>query len=536
MAWAGRPSARHAQALKLDARAPGAPLDHFWSRVVGAGRANEALRATWQEALRIAVDQAGFRYVRFHGIFHDDMFVYREEPDGTPVYSFQYIDDVFDRLLAQGVRPFVELGFSPSAMATVKDTIFWWKAHGSPPKDLDKWNGLVSAFARHCIQRYGIDEVRQWYFEVWNEPNLSKPFFRDGTQQQYFELYRATALTLKRIDPRLRVGGPATSNFTIDQNALARLRQSGKPFDPLSVPWQPVWVQDFLDYCQQHQLPVDFVSTHPYPTDFALEQVGELATQQLRRSADATRDDLRTIRALVDRSAYPHAEIQLTEWSTSTAILDHSHDSLAAAAAILRSNLDSIGLVDSLSYWVFTDLFEEYRKQDSIFHGGFGLINYQQIVKPAFHAYRFMQLLGDEVLGREEGAIVTRHSQNGAITALFYNYPPEMRVALPISRTLAAADAVDASGSSRVFSLQLEGLPPGAVFELETLDRQHGNAVFAWQQMGMPEPPTREQTAVLRQAAWATAKDTRVADADGRLDWKGTLPAWSVVCMRQSNQ
>jgi len=151
--------------LQADAHAAGTPLKHFWSNTVGAGRANEGLRASWLEQLKVAADEAGFRYVRFHGLFHDDMFVYREI-DGKPVYNFQYIDDLFDRMLALNVRPFVELSFSPSDMATTKDTAFWWHANGSPPKDYGKWAELVSRFAQHCIDRYGIGEVRSWYFEV----------------------------------------------------------------------------------------------------------------------------------------------------------------------------------------------------------------------------------------------------------------------------------------------------------------------------------------------------------------------------------
>jgi xylan 1,4-beta-xylosidase len=380
--------------IDAQAQAPGRSLVHFWSKVVGAGRANEGLRATWQEELATAHNYDGFQYVRFHGIFHDDMFVYREDDQGHPIYNFQYIDDLYDRMLAKGVRPFVELSFSPSPLATVKDTTFWWQANGSPPNDYNKWAGLVRALVEHCIARYGIDEVRRWYFEVWNEPNLTKPFFR-GTQQQYFDLYKITAKTIKSIDPQLRVGGPATSNFHIDRDLLRKADASGKPFDPLSIPWHPIWIKDFLAYCHANNLPVDFVSTHPYPQDFAIEQPGTQQQEHFRRGINARRDDLRTLRKMIDASPYPHAEIQLTEWNSSPSPLDHSHDSLAAAAFIAKTNLDSIGLVDSLSYWTFTDVFEENRDTDSIFHGGFGLINYQQIVKPAFHAYRFLNELGE---------------------------------------------------------------------------------------------------------------------------------------------
>jgi xylan 1,4-beta-xylosidase len=222
-----------AAAIRISAQAtePGKPLMHYWSKVVGAGRANEGLRATWQEELETVARYDGFQYVRFHGLFHDDMFVYREDAQGNPIYNFQYVDDLFDRMLAKGVRPFVELSFVPSELAVVKNTTFWWQANGSPPSDYQKWGDLVRATVEHWVARYGIEEVLRWYFEVWNEPNLTDSFFR-GTQQQYFELYKVTAQTIKKIDPALRVGGPATSNFDMDQDALAKAQLLLSPSTP----------------------------------------------------------------------------------------------------------------------------------------------------------------------------------------------------------------------------------------------------------------------------------------------------------------
>jgi xylan 1,4-beta-xylosidase len=518
--------------ISADASETGKPLVHFWSKVVGAGRANEGLRSTWQEELKTAHDDAGFQYVRFHGIFHDDMFVYREDEKRNPIYNFQYIDDLVDRMLDKGVRPFVELSFVPKELAIVTNTTFWWQANGSPPSDYNKWAALVQATIQHWVARYGIDEVRSWYFEVWNEPNLTTPFFR-GTQQQYFDLYKITAQTIKGVDPRLRVGGPATSNFHIDQDALKAAQASGKPYDPLSIPWKPIWIDDFLSFCKVNNLPVDFISTHPYPQDFAIDDPSMPKGGHFRRSINSTRDDLRTLRKIVDASPFPHAEIQLTEWSSSPSPLDHTHDSLAAAAFIAKTNLESIGLVDSLSYWVFTDVFEENRRTDSIFHGGFGLINYQQIVKPAFHAYRMMNELGDELLQEKPGAIITRDKASGRVIALAYNYPAEEKISLPATGSTDAADGIDASGSQRAMEIHLEGLKPGAGFLIETLDRQHGNAIAAWESMGRPEPPTVDQTKALREAALATQKEIVRADASGRLNLNRPLAPWSLVLVKQ---
>ena len=421
--------------IRTSAAAPGKPLAHVWSVCVGAGRANEGLRAGWQRQLRRAVAECGFRYLRFHGLFHDDMFAYHEDGAGNPIYNWQYLDALFDAMLEIGIRPFAELGFSPRAMASKLETAFWWRSHGSPPKDYGKWSALVGAFAGHCIARYGRDEVRRWYFEVWNEPNLA-PFF-SGTKSEYFELYRTTAQAIKAVDPALRVGGPATSNFVPD----ARFDGEREDYtigtatlqnDPDSLDWRPVWVEEFLRWCDERRAPVDFVSTHPYPTDFALDGHGKY--QGVSRRREATIEDLRRLREIVRRSPYSGAEIHCTEWNSSPTARDHAHDFPQAATYVAMTNLEGAAAVDSLSYWTFTDIFEEGGAGDTVWHGGFGLLNFQGLPKPTFHAYRFLHRLGVETVSQEHGHIVTRHA-DGRLTALLYHYPPEMRGTIPIAKT-----------------------------------------------------------------------------------------------------
>ncbi|MFE1029455.1 beta-xylosidase [Streptomyces sp. NPDC058818] len=525
--------------LHSDRHAAGTELTHFWSACVGAGRAAEGLRAGWQEHLRLVREAAGFRYVRFHGLFHDDMFVYRRDSDGRPVVNFQYVDDLFDRMLDAGVRPFVEFGFSPGDLAREKATTFWWGAHGSPPTDLGQWAKLIEAITSHWIHRYGLDEVRSWYFEVWNEPNLN-PFFR-GSRSEYFELYAVTARTLKNVDDGLRVGGPATSNFVPDARFAGEHEDTSQHSvvtgaeDLDALEWRPVWVAEFLDFCHQQDLPVDFVSCHPYPTDWALDGHGD--TQQHTRASDATTRDLRTLRALVDASPYPDAEVHLTEWNSSPSPRDHTHDHLQAATFLVKASLESIDLADSLAYWTFTDVFEEGGAGGTVFHGGFGMLTYQGVPKPAFHAYRMLNLLGDELLAQTEGAVVTRHSATGNLTALAYHYPPEVTQAPPGSFDgRRVAEDILATGRPRPLRIELTGLPPRSPVTVETLNTQQGNAIGAWQAMGAPEPPTREQTMLLREAGHAVGQRVQLADGNGRFVFDEEIAPWSVVLVRQGGE
>ena len=523
--------------LQANAQAAGQPLKHFWNFCAGAGRANEGLRADWQEHLRHAVKECGFKYLRFHGLYHDDMFVYREEK-GRAIYNFQYVDILFDKLLEIGIKPFVEFGFCPKDLASETGTVFWWKANGAPPKDFAKWGELIRRTMQHWIARYGLAEVRTWYFEVWNEPNLN-PFFR-GTKSQYFELYQTTARVLKAIDPLLLVGGPATSNYVPDARFAGetedfsqhRVVTGAKDINALD--WQPVWVKDFLAFCQRENLPVDFVSVHPYPTDWALDEHTPGEFKKNTREVGATPRDLALIKKIVAESPFPSAEIHLTEWSSSSSPRDHAHDFLPAATYVTKANLEALGCVDSLSYWTFTDVFEENGGGDTIFHGGFGMINLQGIVKPVFHAYRFMNALGDELLGKFPGGIVTRDSRTRQLSAIAYHYPPELKQTVPASfESRDQAYATLALGKPATLAVEFTGLKPGAKILVETLDIQNGNALAVWEALGSLETITREQTKLLREKALATRLEYFSADAAGRFSLNRAIEPWSVVLIRE---
>jgi xylan 1,4-beta-xylosidase len=184
------------------------PLTRPWQTVVGSDHAAMLLRDDLLAHVKDGHDHLGISYVRAHGIFHDDVGVYTEDESGRPIYDFSRVDAIYARLLSVGVKPFVELSFMPKALSTKPTTVFHYRGNTSPPKSMERWEDLVERFARHCEERFGQDEVRSWFFEVWNEPNID---FWEGNQAQYFELYDASARALKKVDPHLRVGGPVLS-------------------------------------------------------------------------------------------------------------------------------------------------------------------------------------------------------------------------------------------------------------------------------------------------------------------------------------
>jgi xylan 1,4-beta-xylosidase len=522
-------------------------LPHVWAQCVGAGRANEALRADWQQQFAEAVDACGFRYIRFHGVFHDDMFVYRESyghgfgPDArlaSPIYTFSYLDKVFDFILDCGARPFVELGFMPRELATVQETVFWWGAHCSPPKDMARWVELVTRSIEHWIDRYGLAEVRGWRFEVWNEPNLV-PHFWTGTKTQYFELYEQTVTAIKKIDPELKVGGPATSVFVPDDRYKgevedrAATRGTAAASDVDALDWRPVWIDDFIAWCAERDLPVDFISTHLYPTDFAYGADGQGV--HIARYVDATFDDLVLLRDLVAKSAYPDAEIHITEWSTSPSARDFMHDTLFAATFITRTYLKCATLADSISYWAFTDVFEEGGAGIGPFHGGFGLVNEAGIHKPTFHALTMLERLGDRLLLAAADGVVTRDSRTSAVAALFFNYPDEMAMrAVGMAGSYPATRALARTGPNRRIRHSIGELKPGTTFLVEIMDWEHGNVAEAWHRLGSPVNLSRADSKYLKAVADSLLRFTLAVPDNGVLEIDVDLSPWAVMSLRQA--
>ena len=520
----------------IDVRVKTEPFTHYWSVGVGAGRANEGLRAGWLEHLQLVKKNCGFRYVRMHGLFHDDMFVYFRKPDGKVVYNWQYIDELYDRMLAIGVKPFVELGFFPKDMAAENSkTQMWWKGYVSVDRNnFGKWHDLIKAFTQHIVDRYGINEVLTWYFEVWNEPNLTGTggFFH-GTKSDYFRLYKEAVTAIKSIDERLKVGGPATSNFIADH------RHDGEILDHSQSrfytqeeinkqQWKGVWIEDFLHYCEKENLPVDFISTHPYPTDYALDPETGRGKGAIRY-VHSLKDDIQWLRQQLADSKYPEAEIHLTEWSTGPNSRDRMHDILPPAAYIIKTNLDCIGLANSLVYWTFTDVFEEKGGGEEIFHGGFGMINFQGLVKPSFHAYRMLNQLGDEKIYYKDPLFISRSSKTGKLSAIAFNYPKEYEQTVPSMQNFTNY----MNASSKTLDIVLEGLNPNACFEIEVLDKMHGNVYDAYLNMGAPHSPNIREIEFLRQKAWDTVKEIVKVDEDGRLILKRDIDPWSCILIRE---
>ncbi|NYF78975.1 GH39 family glycosyl hydrolase [Granulicella arctica] len=468
------------ETLIIDAHAPTTPFPHFWEKTFGSGRAILSLRDDYRKDLDTVHDATNFESVRFHGIFNDEVGLY--DPDrqvknpglaaeaiqSDTVYNFSYIDHIYDGLLARHIRPFVELSFMPKKMSSNPDAVhaFWYHPNVAPPKDYKLWDAMITAFAKHLIDRYGIDEVSTWYFEVWNEPNLD---FWGGRPNQptYFELYDHTARALKTVSPSIIVGGPSTA--------------------------QAAWVPDFLAHTHQANVPVDFVSTHVYGND--------TADNVLHTNENVPRDQMvfRSVEKVhneILKSPYPKIPLIFSEYNASYANEPNVTDTVYMGPWLANTIRQCDGLTQAMSYWSFSDVFEEQGVVRTPFYGGFGVIAEDDIPKPAFNAFAMLHRLGDQrlpIASNPEDALATR-TADGALAIALWNYAP------PFGEGSTYTPPPTNLGPSKTITLKLKGVSPTAAAELWQLDADHGNVVKAFDAMGRPATPSRQQILELQAA------------------------------------
>ena len=427
--------------ITVDAARGAGRLDRVW-RMTGAERLSQLLlrdgegairpgnapspgqiAAEFAEALRLARSELGATMVRAHAILHDDNAVVTRDAEGVLRYDFARVDAIYDRLLELGLRPVVELSFMPAALARDPGkAVFTYRAIVSPPADWGEWRELVAALAAHLVERYGIDEVARWAFEVWNEPNLE--VFWSGTPDEYMRLYAEAADAVKGVDARLRIGGPATAAAEWIEPLVARAAETG--------------------------MALDFVSTHTYgnvPLD---------------------------LRPALRRHGLGGVDVWWTEWGIGAGHFGDVHDGVLGAPFVLTGLLEAQGRLDALAYWVVSDHFEELGRPPRLFHNGFGLLSVGNLRKPRYWAVNLAQQLGDQLLallaeGDGAGTLVrawAARQDDGTVDVLVWNGTNNV--------ALRAGDA----RLDREILVTVGGLPDAPLrASLARVDEAHSNIV-----------------------------------------------------------
>ncbi|MBN1648012.1 MAG: hypothetical protein JW874_08260 [Spirochaetales bacterium] len=444
---------------------------------VGTGRMGLALQKEYLDQLALVQQEIGFRYIRGHGLFGDDMAVcqaYKDENGNTKYeYNFTYIDLVMDSYLSLGIRPFLELGFMPAQLASGTQTVFYWKANVTPPADYGDWAELVKALLRHLIERYGSEEVIQWPVEVWNEPNL-KFFWKDADMQEYFRLYEVSVQAVRDVDPRFRVGGPAICGVD-DQ----------------------VWLRSFLEYVRDRTLPLDFITRHHYAI-YPPEVVGHYSYARLHDPEESFRD-LETSRAIVDRfPEFRGMEIHITEFNTAYIPDCPLHDTNLNAAYVAAMLARLGDCHASYAYWTFGDIFEERRVPFVPFHGGFGMVANGCIPKPTFWTFAFFKRLTGRCVHRSANTVLMQ-TAGGDYRGVCWN----------------VAAGQDRATLNLDISMPVESAEYCLV--TRTVDEECCNPLKLWHDLGEPSHLSKDQLALLREHAGPDLKSCRITTDDSRI-------------------
>ena len=444
--------------------------------------------------MRAAHRDCGFQYLRFHGLFDDDMSVVLVDSFTQQLqYSFCNIDNIFDFLLDTGMKPFVELGFMPQALSSGNQTCFHYNGNVTLPKDYDQWTDLITAFTTHILDRYGEDEVSQWFFEVWNEPNLR--FFFHGTQEDYFRLYETSARAIKAVCPRLRVGGPATS-----VNA---------------------WIPQFRSFCETNDVPLDFITTHQYPSDDLLstagmngpgfigqgyedmaamtasmspEELQQFIAQIFEKKNTNPRDVLyqMTRKAREEAGTYP---LYYTEWNGAK-----EFDTSYQAAFIAQTIAYNEGLVEGYSFWTVSDIFEEMGLKPGAFKNEFGIQTMDGIPKPSYQIFKVLHEAGDRRLpaeGQHHTAEILALTDGSAVTVIAYNHDLERR-------------EIQAEDLEIILTGEIDSIQKAVI------DDAHTNPKKAWEEMGSPLYLKKDQVEALIKSAALIYEDVDVMAASSQ--------------------
>lgn len=508
----------------LDFNSKAKPLEKYWEFSVGSCHAATALREDYRRMLIQCHNELGFKYLRFHGIFNDDMSVVRKPLFSDKlVLSFANIDKIYDFLLSIGMKPFVELSFMPEALASGNSTLFNYKANTTPPADYEKWVWFIKKFINHIIDRYGLYEVRQWFFEIWNEPNLGGPGspygFWAADKNEYFKLYKLTAEAVKSCDKSLRVGGPATSN-----NA---------------------WIPDFLDFCLNSGAPVDFVSTHHYPTDVVLGYgvedsanfVNPLDINDMEQVQNVIRmakeggeefEEFKKQYSVFKSNIWKHVErgaltdmekravcearglpLYYTEWGSLAGL--HS-DGTFGSSFIAKTVLDNIGLANGYSFWTFSDIVEEDGQNSDEFHGGFGLMTQHGIAKAPYRAFELLHKLnGDffENICREDTVDI---------------YAVKNNIAKAVQLIAVNHNSLLHDIEEQEIEVHIDNIPECVCAEIFRIDSEHANPCGKWIADGSKQYLTVGEIDILKGTSELKREKIDCVIDDGKMAVKFNLP------------
>ncbi len=445
---------------------------HSFQVFTSVGRAKEILLAPIQDMLRIIQREIGFQYIKFHGILSDDMIVYDEDEAGTPAYCFTYVDMVTDFLVSIGLKPLIQLSFMPRALAETPERIrFYSPMIMGVPKDWNKWEALVHALTMHFLERYGKHEVEQWLFSPWNEPDTDLSMYGFEKVEDFYELHRRSFRAVKSCDRNLRFGGASLQPLFHEENNFGR---------------------KYFQWCMENDCRPDFFNINYYDLDvshYPDRNIWEnVANNYLRLSVapDSLAHFIDTLKRRIRADGLEKLPVFMTEWNSTALHDDLVSDTCFKSVYIVKNVLENYNKLDSLGYWLLSDLHGEYRASPQLFHGGLGLFTYNGIKKPGYYAYLFLSRMGTEVLKKGDGYFVTRSEKGFQIMLYYYVHFTELyAMGEPFDMTFTDRYTPFPENRKKQMTIHLTGMKNGDYRLKERwVNRNSGSCFDQWVKMG----------------------------------------------------
>ncbi|MEH7094115.1 GH39 family glycosyl hydrolase [Neobacillus vireti] len=452
----------------------------YWNKLLNVGYARDLLNSDMQEQITQLQNELRFTYARFWGLFGDDMLV-EDRSGGTITFNFSNPNKILDFLVKHKLRPFIELGPKPKIIQkAIGETIV---VQTISERSLEDWKNLYRAFLLQCIERYGIEEVETWYFEMWkphmdvfNTSVQDKKDFLDKVRnnqfvdlsqlKEYFNIFSEFKKNTTELIPLAKVGGCGLS-----------MDLEGDKLDLLLEQWKKEEIQP------------DFLSISLYPIEIDRDKYRVPVKNLHSNNPNYVLGKLNEVRKALKKAGFDGLELNVTEWNISISNRNYLNDSCFKATYMVKNIVENLNQnkVNMLGYWLFSDIFSDFRDSKNLLHGGAGMVTKTGIKKPSYHAFALLKQLGEILVAKGDHYIVTKRSGD-RYQVICFNYKHfNYSYYLHPEGSMGIDEQYDIFENNETLNLSLEiqGLVNGRyrIRELR-LNRNHGSVLDEWLKFG----------------------------------------------------
>lgn len=448
------------------------PFRRYWCRMINGGLAKDLLRGDMQQHIIRLHEELHFEYIRFWDIYAPELFLYSDTPKRT--YNFSKLDSIIDFLIANNLRPYIELGFKPIRL--LKNTYHYIinEDRNSIFATLSEYGEFLTQLLKHWVNRYGISEVEQWYFEEWRnteQENLS----------YYFEKFDIAYEAIKSFSSNIQVGG---SGINWDEGVL---------FETIIRQWK------------KRTCYPDFFSIYSYPYDRSkisvIPKEGEGYNDVYSRNSEYMKDYVDAARKVLNENGFWNQELHISEWNFTVSNRSCLNDSIFKGAYIVKNLLDVIDKTELVGYWFGSDLFSEYYDTEHLLDGSGGLLSKDGICKPAFYAFSFMNRLGEYLLGKNANSVVTTNLHDTyCILCHHYVFPNYKFFMKKENETLITEESEYFDSDAIRLHFSINGVKNGTYqVKRRTVNKDNGSVQDEWIKMGLSDNLNIQDIGYLRQ-------------------------------------